>query len=64
MAQVVIYGQKQYAVRVQLNPDELATRGLGIDEVAEAVAAANSMLPTGSLEGRTGLIPSNLRASL
>ena len=51
VAQVVIYGQKQYAVRVQLNPDELATRGLGIDEVAEAVAAANSMLPTGSLEG-------------
>ena len=51
VAQVVIYGQKQYAVRVQLNPDELATRGLGIDEVADAVAAANSMLPTGSLEG-------------
>lgn len=51
VAQVVIYGQKKYAVRVQLDPDELATRGLGIDEVADAVAAANSMLPTGSLEG-------------
>lgn len=51
VAQVVIYGQKKYAVRVRLNPDALAARGLGIDEVADAVAAANSMLPTGSLEG-------------
>lgn len=51
VAQVVIYGQKKYAVRVQLDPDALATRGLGIDEVADAVAAANSMLPTGTLEG-------------
>lgn len=51
VAQVVIYGQKKYAVRVQLDPDALATRGLGIDEVADAVAAANSMLPTGSLDG-------------
>ena len=51
VAQVVIYGQKKYAVRVQLDPDELVTHGLGIDEVANAVAAANSMLPTGSLDG-------------
>lgn len=51
VAQVVIYGQKKYAVRVMLDPDALASRGLGIDEVADAVAAANSMLPTGSLDG-------------
>ena len=51
VAQVIIYGQKKYAVRVQLDPDALATRGLGIDEVAEAVQGTNSMLPTGSLEG-------------
>ena len=51
VAQVLVFGQKKYAVRVQLDPDALATRGLGIDEVADAVAAANSMLPTGSLEG-------------
>ncbi|OXS27655.1 MAG: acriflavine resistance protein B [Desulfovibrio sp. MES5] len=51
VAQVVVYGQKKYAVRVQLDPDEMASRGLGIDEVADAVAAANSMLPTGALEG-------------
>lgn len=51
VAQVVIYGQKKYAVRIQLNPDALASRGLGIDEVADAIASANSMLPTGSLDG-------------
>lgn len=51
VAQVIVFGQKKYAVRVQLNPDALASRGLGIDEVADAIMAANSMLPTGSLEG-------------
>lgn len=51
VAQVVIYGQKKYAVRIQLDPDALAARGLGIDEVANAVMAVNSMLPVGSLQG-------------
>ena len=51
VAQVVIYGQKKYAVRVRVDPDALASRGLGIDEVADAVSNANSKLPTGSLEG-------------
>ena len=51
VAQVVIYGQKKYAVRAQLDPDALATRQLGIDEVANAIIAANSKLPTGTLEG-------------
>lgn len=51
VAQVIVFGQKKYAVRVQLNPDALASRGLGIDEVADAIAAVNSMLPTGTLEG-------------
>ena len=52
VAQVVVYGQKKYAVRVQLDPDLLAARGIGIDEVASAVAAANVNLPTGSLHGK------------
>lgn len=51
VAQVVIYGQKKYAVRVKLDPDQLASRGLGIDEVADAISDANSKLPTGSLDG-------------
>lgn len=51
VSQVSIYGQKKYAVRAQLDPDALASRQLGIDEVADAMAASNSMLPTGLLEG-------------
>lgn len=51
VAQVIIYGQKKYAVRVLLDADALASRGLGIDEVANAISASNSMLPIGSLEG-------------
>ena len=51
VAQVVIYGQKKYAVRAQLDPDAMAAKQLGIDEVADAIMAANSKLPTGTLEG-------------
>ncbi len=51
VAQVIIYGEKQYAVRIRLDPRELASRQLGIDEVKDAVAAANVDLPLGTLEG-------------
>lgn len=51
VAQVLIFGRKRYAVRARLDPDALASRGLGIDEVGDAVQAANSKLPTGSLQG-------------
>jgi hydrophobic/amphiphilic exporter-1 (mainly G- bacteria), HAE1 family len=51
VAQVNIFGQKQYAVRVQLDPKALASKGIGIDEVRSAIAAGNVNLPTGSLSG-------------
>ncbi len=51
VAQVQVYGSQKYAVRVQLNPRALASRGLGIDEVAGAVSQANVNLPTGTLYG-------------
>ena len=52
VAQVQVYGSQKYAVRVQLDPELLAARGLGIDEVMEAVQHANVNLPTGTLDGR------------
>ncbi len=52
VAQVDIYGEKQYAVRIRLDPRELASRQLGIDEVRDAVADANVNLPLGTLEGK------------
>src|SRR5262249_29205532 len=51
VAQVTVFGSQKYAVRVQLNPRALATRGIGIDEVATAVAPANVNKPTGTLYG-------------
>ena len=51
VAQVQVYGAQKYAVRIQLDPNELAARGIGINQVAEAVAKANVNLPTGTLYG-------------
>jgi HAE1 family hydrophobic/amphiphilic exporter-1 len=51
VAQVQVWGEQKYAVRVQLDPKALATRGLGINEVAAAVAKENVNLPTGTLYG-------------
>ena len=51
VAQVNVYGSKKYAVRIDLNPDALAARGIGIDTVANAVASGNVNLPTGTLYG-------------
>jgi HAE1 family hydrophobic/amphiphilic exporter-1 len=52
VAQVLVYGSQKYAVRVQPDPRALATRGIGIDEVAQAVADGNVNLPNGILYGR------------
>ena len=51
VAQVNVYGSQKYAVRIDVNPDALATRGIGIDTVANAVANGNVNLPTGTLYG-------------
>jgi HAE1 family hydrophobic/amphiphilic exporter-1 len=52
VAQVQVYGAQKYAVRIQLDPKKLASRGIGIDEVAQAVQNANVNIPTGTLYGR------------
>jgi HAE1 family hydrophobic/amphiphilic exporter-1 len=51
VAQVQVFGAQKYAVRIQLDPKELASRGIGINQVAEAVGKANVNLPTGTLYG-------------
>jgi hydrophobic/amphiphilic exporter-1 (mainly G- bacteria), HAE1 family len=51
VAQVSVYGSQKYAVRIQLDPKALASRGLGIDEVTNAVMNSNVNLPTGALSG-------------
>jgi len=53
VAQVLVYGSQKYAVRVQLDPNALATRGIGIDDVQNAINSANVNLPTGIIDGTT-----------
>ncbi len=51
VAQVMVYGSQIYAVRVQLDPDKLASRRIGLDQVGQAILGGNSNLPTGVLYG-------------
>jgi hydrophobic/amphiphilic exporter-1 (mainly G- bacteria), HAE1 family len=51
VAQVNVHGSQKYAVRAQLDPKALASRSIGIDEVAAAIGDANVNLPTGTLDG-------------
>jgi hydrophobic/amphiphilic exporter-1 (mainly G- bacteria), HAE1 family len=51
VAQVLVYGAQKYAVRVQLDPSQLATRNLALEDVATAISSQNVNLPTGVLWG-------------
>jgi HAE1 family hydrophobic/amphiphilic exporter-1 len=51
VAQVAVYGAQTYAVRVQLDPDALVSRGIGIDQVSRAIQTGNVNMPTGTLYG-------------
>src|SRR5919107_3127650 len=51
VGQVQIYGSQKFAVRIQLDPNRLASRGIGVDEIQTAVAAANVNTPVGTVEG-------------
>jgi hydrophobic/amphiphilic exporter-1 (mainly G- bacteria), HAE1 family len=57
VAQVSVYGSQKYAVRINVNPDRLAAAGIGIDEVKNAIAAANVNQSTGSLYGTRQQLP-------
>jgi HAE1 family hydrophobic/amphiphilic exporter-1 len=52
VAQVQVFGSQKYAVRIQLDPEALSVKGIGIDEVATAIANGNVNLPTGTLYGK------------
>ncbi len=51
VAQVQIFGAQKHAVRIQADPDQLASRGIGLDELQQAIEDANVNRPTGTLEG-------------
>ena len=51
VAQVQIYGSQKFAVRVRANPDQLTARGIGIDELRQAITQANVNQPVGTFDG-------------
>ena len=46
VAQVQVFGAQKFAVRVRLNPDAAAARGISINEIQTAIAAAASSTPS------------------
>ncbi|MDB5838697.1 MAG: mdtC, partial [Herminiimonas sp.] len=51
VAQVAVYGQRRFAVRVKVKPNEMAARNLTLDEVSSSLRSANANGPVGVLDG-------------
>ncbi|MCU1335203.1 MAG: acriflavin resistance protein [Bryobacterales bacterium] len=51
VSQVQVGGATKYAVRVQLDPDKLAAKKIGINEVSDAINNWNPNSPTGTMNG-------------
>ncbi len=64
VGQVTVGGGALPAVRVELNPDKLASNGIALDNIRVALTATNANRPKGSLEqnGRSWQIGSNDQA--
>jgi HAE1 family hydrophobic/amphiphilic exporter-1 len=52
VASVGVWGSTKYAVRVQLDPAQMASRNIGVSQIANAIRANSVMLPTGVLYGK------------
>ncbi len=51
VALVNVFGAQKFAVRIEADPDRLAARGIGIDELQQAIAQANVNRPLSSIDG-------------
>jgi HAE1 family hydrophobic/amphiphilic exporter-1 len=51
VSRVQVFGDQKYAVRVDVDPNQLAAHNIGIDEVQRAISSSNTNLPTGRLDG-------------
>lgn len=51
VAQVRVFGSQKFAVRIQADPDQLAARGIGLDELQKAIQDGNVNQPVGSFDG-------------
>ncbi|MGE0341427.1 MAG: efflux RND transporter permease subunit, partial [Xanthobacteraceae bacterium] len=51
VAQVNVFGGQKYALRIRINPEAIAARGVALSEVNAAIAAATSNTPLGVIAG-------------
>ncbi|HRX61839.1 MAG TPA: efflux RND transporter permease subunit [Candidatus Competibacter sp.] len=51
VAQVRVFGSQKFAVRIQADPDQLAARDIGLDELQKAIQDSNVNQPVGSFDG-------------
>jgi HAE1 family hydrophobic/amphiphilic exporter-1 len=51
VAAVNVFGSMKYAVRIRLDPQQMAARGVGLDDVNAAVSSGNVNMPSGALYG-------------
>src|SRR6187549_2023024 len=51
VAQVNVFGAQKFAVRVDIDPTQLAARQIGIDQITQAINGSNVNRPTGTLFG-------------
>ncbi len=52
VGQVSIFGEQKFAPTIMVNPLALASRGIGLDDVANAVTSNTANLPVGTLQGQ------------
>jgi len=64
VAEVAVAGAEQPAVRVRVNPMQLSTMGLAIENVRTAIANANALAPLGIIEGAKQAIALETNAQL
>ena len=64
VGQVLIAGQAEPAVQVQLNPGALAAKGLGFAQISAALSAESTLQPTGNLEGHRAEFPLDVNQQL
>src|SRR5579885_964594 len=51
IAQVLVYGEQKFAVRVQVDPVAAAARNITLEDIRNVVASTNSNAPVGTLSG-------------
>jgi HAE1 family hydrophobic/amphiphilic exporter-1 len=51
VAQVLVYGTQKYAVRLQMDPSQLASRGIALEDITTAITNQNVNIPSGVLWG-------------